>query len=214
MNSHAISVPNRVRMRFAAKSMTTTRQVRMAEVTDRPVAQLIRDMRRSRILRSAIQRSCSVPRLASRSGSISRDRSTIRESLDARTLRNAPMPLKRKTGARARRTISATVETVRSGCWRTFIVRPMHQRRRRRPESVWRRPADHEVADHEQDDQADRHQHALAPNISAPGDIDSAEDQDGGEKESDERADRHEFSPDRRRRSTARNWRLRAGGAR
>ena len=32
MNSHAISVPSRVRTRFAANSMTTTRQVRIADL--------------------------------------------------------------------------------------------------------------------------------------------------------------------------------------
>ena len=37
---------------------------------------------------------------------MSRDRSTIRDSREAQTLRNAPIPLSRKTGATALRTIS------------------------------------------------------------------------------------------------------------
>src|SRR6476469_1400220 len=149
MNSQAISVPRRVRTRLAANSRTTTRQVRIAEVTDNPVAQLISDIRRSSTLRSAIQRSCSWPRLTSTSDPTSRERSTIRDSLAARTLRNAPMPLSRKTGASASRTISATVLTERSGDdsnmppyapgtgsdssplsgWRTFAVGDFQQQR-------------------------------------------------------------------------------------
>ena len=78
-------------------------------------------------LEAAIQRSCSAPRLASSIGSMSRVRSTIRDSREASTLRNAPMPLSRNTGASARRTISATVLTDRSASFRTS--RRMHRYR-------------------------------------------------------------------------------------
>jgi hypothetical protein len=46
---------------------------------------------------------------------MSRERSTIRDRRDASTFRKAPIPLSRNTGASARRTISATVLTDRSG---------------------------------------------------------------------------------------------------
>ena len=74
-------------------SHVSARQVSTADVTEKPVAQLIRDIRRSRTFKSAIHRSCSPPRLASNRGSISRERSTIRDSREASTFRNAPMPL-------------------------------------------------------------------------------------------------------------------------
>ena len=104
-----------VRVRVAANSSATSTQVITADSTDRKIAQLTRLMRLSSTCSSPIQRSCSAPRLANSFGSMSRERSTMRERREAQTFRKAPIPLSRKTGATARRTISATVETERLG---------------------------------------------------------------------------------------------------
>jgi hypothetical protein len=111
MNNNAIAVPKCVCVKLAANRSATTRQVNSADRTDKAVAQLTRLIRRSRMRSSPIHRSCSAPRLASNKGSMSRDRSTMRDRRAAQTLRKAPIPLRRKTGASARRTISATVVT-------------------------------------------------------------------------------------------------------
>ena len=88
--------------------------MRTAESTDSEIAQLTRLIRRSSTWSSPSQRSCSAPRLASSFGSISRERSTIRDSRDVQTFTNEAIPLSRKTGATAIRTMSATVLTERS----------------------------------------------------------------------------------------------------
>src|SRR3954447_17158043 len=79
-------------------------------------------MRRSITFISASQRSCSAPRLSSSIGSTARERSTIRDNRLAQTLRKAPMPLSRNTGATASRTISATVVTDKSACGSATIA--------------------------------------------------------------------------------------------
>ena len=97
--------------KVAAKSRMTTAQVSTAASTDRKIARLTRTMRRSRTRISSNQRSCSVPRLASSIGSTFRARSTILDSRPAHTLRKAPIPANRKTGATASWMICATVVT-------------------------------------------------------------------------------------------------------
>ena len=109
MNNMAIATPTRGSIMLAANSKATTRLVRTAATTDKVIAVLTRLIRRSIARISASRRSCSSPRAASSRGSISRERSTIRDRREAQTLRKAPIPVSRNTGATASRTESATV---------------------------------------------------------------------------------------------------------
>src|SRR5690348_1945436 len=115
MNSQAMVLPTWSGVRLALNSSTTTAQISTAESTDSEIAQLTRLIRRSSTRSSPSQRSCSAPRLARSRGSMSRERSTIRDRREVQTFTNEAIPLSRNTGATVIRTTSATVVTERMG---------------------------------------------------------------------------------------------------
>src|SRR4051812_20523458 len=113
----------------------------------------------------------------------------MRDRRDAQTLRNAPIPLSRNTGATARRTISATVVTERLGAASnmaalcTTDVGKFQSGHREQPEA-------HSVDDEQRDQDCDGDQRSPALQMPAAPCVESDSKHEHGDQQRDEGANR------------------------